>query len=420
MNTARMSTFTPGASLPRRRGRIVGTAAGMGVLLVALTACVPNNASATTVTVAMTDDSCVVSAAGAASGSITFAISNGGTDVNEFEILAEDKLRIMGEKENVTPGQRVSYVASLEPGVYYTACKFQQVGAPVGLAKFTVTGGAIAVNAQEKALTDTALSSYIAYLRSQVAELIPAATAFAFAYMTGDDRTARALFASARVGYERIEPTAEAFGDLDPKIDFREVDAVADGLDWTGYHRIEKDLWPPAPDALNSDGTSARQDWAPSTVAQRQAFGQGLITDLQALATLVNDQSFAVSLADISNGAIALLDEVAARKITGEEDWWSHTDLADFYANVQGAEVAFGAVTPIATAKGAAGQTLVAEIRDEFAALKTLLDSYGNLESGFVSYDTVTPSQRKILSDRVNALSEPLSQLTHVVLGVRP
>ena len=57
--------------------------------------------------------------------------------------------------------------------------------------------------------------------------------------------------------YERIEPTAEAFGDLDPKIDFREVDAVADGLDWTGFHRIEKDLWPPAAGDLNSDGQDA-------------------------------------------------------------------------------------------------------------------------------------------------------------------
>ena len=71
--------------------------------------------------------------------------------------------------------------------------------------------------------------------------------------------------------YERIEPTAEAFGDLDPKIDFREVDAVADGLDWTGFHRIEKDLWPPAAGDLNSDGQDALAGWTPSTPEERQA-----------------------------------------------------------------------------------------------------------------------------------------------------
>jgi len=400
------------------RSRISPTAAGVGVVALALTGCVPNSANRTTVSVAITDSTCLVSEVAATSGSITFTIKNTGSDVNEFEILADDKLRIVGEKENITPGQTVSYVAQLEPGTYYTACNFQQVGAPIGLAEFAVTGNAIAVTADEKKLTDQAVSSYVTYARSQVAELIPRVNTFAQAYMAGNDQTARTLFAAARVSYERIEPTAEAFGDLDPKIDFREVDAVAEGLDWTGYHRMEKDLWPPTATALNYDGTSALLDWAPSTIAQRQAFGHGLIDNVRALADLVNDAAFTVTLADISNGAISLLDEVAASKITGEEDWWSHTDLGDFYANVQGAEVAFGTVKDIASAKGAVGEKLVAGIEKQFTALKKLLDNYGSLESGNVSYDTVSESQHKQLSDEVNALSEPLSQLTHAVLGV--
>ncbi|CAN5283025.1 iron uptake system protein EfeO [soil metagenome] len=399
--------------------RLIMTAAGVGALAIALTGCVPNNASASTVKVAVTDDSCVVSESSASTGSITFTITNSGSDVNEFEILADDKLRIVGEKENITPGQTVSYVAQLEPGSYYTACKFQQVGSPIGLAEFTVTGKTSAVTADEQKLTDQAVANYVAYLRSQVAELIPQVAALTAAYQAGDDDSARNQFAAARVSYERIEPTAEAFGDLDPKIDYREVDAVAEGLDWTGYHRIEKDLWPPAAGALNSDGTSALLDWAPSTPAQRQQFGQALVADVQSLADLVNEPSFTVSLADISNGAIGLLDEVAASKITGEEDWWSHTDLGDFYANVQGAEVAFGTVKGIAAGKGAEGTKLVAQIEQQFAALESLLSRYGSLEAGFVPYDTVTEAQRKELSDQVNALSEPLSQLTHAVLGVK-
>lgn len=79
-------------------------------------------------------------------------------------------------------------------------------------------------------------------------------------------------------------PVAEALGDLDPRIDYREVDAVAEGLDWTGFHRIEKDLWVPAKDALNADGeTPAWQDWAPSTTEERAEFGDLLIADVQEL-----------------------------------------------------------------------------------------------------------------------------------------
>ncbi|MEP6479661.1 MAG: iron uptake system protein EfeO [Rhodoglobus sp.] len=399
--------------------RLLTAAAVAGVLALALAGCVPNNAQgATALTVAVTDDSCVVSAATAAAGPITFAVTNTGTDVNEFEILAEDKLRIVGEKENVTPDQTVSFVVQLEPGTYYTACKFQQVGAPMGIAEFTVTGAASAISADQQALSDQAVANYISYVKSQVAELIPNVKALTDAYAAGDDDTARSLFATARVSYERIEPTAEAFGDLDPKIDYREVDAAAEGLDWTGFHRIEKDLWPPAADALNSDGTSALLDWQPSTPSERAGYAQGLVDDVQSLADLVNAKDFSVSLADISNGAIGLLDEVAASKITGEEDWWSHTDLYDFLANVQGAEVAFGNVRDIAESKGTEGKALVTEIDAEFTKLTALLGTYGTIETGFVGYDTVTDAQRKELSDQVNALAEPLSKLTHTVLGV--
>ena len=398
---------------------ILTSAATMGALALVLTGCVANNAASNTaLTVDITDDTCAVSAATAPSGTVTFAITNSGTDVNEFEILADDKLRIVGEKENVPPGQSVDYVAQLAPGTYYTACKFQLIGAPIGLAEFTVTGEATALSASEQELSDAAVTNYVAYITSQVQELVPQVTAFAEAYAAGDDETARDLFASARVSYERIEPTAEAFGDLDPKIDYREVDAVAEGLEWTGFHRMEKDLWAPVEGDLNSDDTSAFLDWAPSTPEERRAYADGLIADVQQLADLVNASDFTVSLADISNGAIGLLDEVAVGKISGEEDWWSHTDLSDFAANVEGAKVAFGNVKAIAESKGEEGTALVADIEKEFAALEALLAQYGSYETGFTSYDEVTEAQRKELSDAVNALGTPLSNLTHTVLGV--
>ena len=402
--------------MPIRPLAAVGVAA---VLALVLAGCVSNNvAPSSKLSVKITDDGCAVSASTSSAGTVSFQLTNSGSDVNEFEILAEDKLRIVGEKENVTPGQTTSLVAQLEPGTYYTGCKFQQVGSTIGQSKFTVTGAAVAVDETTKQLTSTAVSNYIAYIKSQVQELIPNVATFTAAYESGDDATARALFASTRSNYERIEPTAEAFGDLDPKIDYREVDAVAEGLSWTGFHRIEKDLWPPAADALNSDGTSALLNWTPSTTAERKTFGDGLVADVQKLSDLVSAKSFTVSLAYISNGAIGLLDEVAKSKITGEEDWWSHTDLADFQANVQGAEVAFGNVKAIAESKGPAGTKLVASITKEFSALDAMLAKYGSIGAGFTSYDQVTDAQRKELSDQVNALAEPLSQLTHTVLGV--
>ena len=398
--------------------RALAASAAVTALALALTGCVAKADLAQAIAVDITDDGCAVATPTASAGAVTFSLANNGSEVNEFEILTEDQLRIVGEKENVTPGQEVEFVAQLAPGTYYTACKFQQVGAPVGLAEFTVTGEASAISADDQALADQAVTEYVAYVRSQTAELLPLVQAFAAAYAAGDDETARSLFAATRVPYERIEPTAEAFGDLDPKIDFREVDAVADGLEWTGFHRIEKDLWPPAAGDLNSDGQDALLNWAPSTPEERQAFADGLVSDVTELHDLVTADDFEVTLDAISNGAIALLDEVASGKITGEEDWWSGTDLTDFAANVQGAGVAFGAVRALAESKGSDGEALAAEIDERFAALESALGAYGSLDAGFVNYSELTDADKKALSDQVNALAEPLSQLTHTVLGV--
>ncbi len=80
--------------------------------------------------------------------------------------------------------------------------------------------------------------------------------------------------------------------------------------------------------------------------------------------------------------------------------------------------MAFGNVKDIAAGKGKEGAALVKDIETEFAALKALLAQYGSLDAGFADYSTVTEAQRKELSDQVNALAEPLSNLTHTVLGL--
>ena len=134
----------------------------------------------------------------------------------------------------------------------------------------------------------------------------------------------------------------------------------------------------------------------------------------------MSSDKFELTLADISNGAIGLLDEVSAPdgKLPGEEDEFSHTDLYDFYANVEGAEVAFETVKKIASAKGEEGKKLVAELEKQFKAMKDLLGTYGSYEEGFVDYSTVGQDERNELAAQLNALSEPLSKLTHTVLGL--
>lgn len=405
------------------RTRILTAAAVASLGALALSGCVAKAdlAASDALTVSSTDTTCEISTATARSGTLTFDIDNAGSQITEFYLLADDGLRIVGEVENIAPGASRTLTVLAQPGDYFTFCKPGMVGEGVGKAGFTITGEAVAATGDDAAQKQQAVDLYAAFVKDQVEQLVPAVDTFVAAYESGDDAAAQAQFPAVRAFYERIEPVAESLGDLDPRIDYREVDAAAEGLDWTGFHRMEKDLWQPAADAVNSDGAPAWQDWQPSTPAERAAFGDQLIADVAELNDYVHSDDFTAALdaqgvAGISNGAIALLDEVATGKISGEEDWWSGTDLWDFAANVEGSKMAFSLVRDFAGAQGEAGAALVDDIDRGYADLDAALAAHGSLAAGFVNYRELTDADKRELTDLINALAEPLSQLTSTIL----
>ena len=115
----------------------------------------------------------------------------------------------------------------------------------------------------------------------------------------------------------------------------------------------------------------------------------------------------------IGNGAKELMDEVATGKVTGEEEIWSHTDLWDFQANVDGARVAFEFLTPALEANEETD--LIKTLTTRFDELQALLDEVKEGD-GFLLYDQLSAEQIKTLSDAVSALAEPLSTLTEAVI----
>jgi iron uptake system component EfeO len=349
-------------------------------------------------TVSSSDDACELSATSVGSGTLTFEVKNTGSKVTEFYLYAEDGKRIVGEVENIGPGLTRELVVTASPGTYVTACKPGMKGDGIrGTLTVTDSGTASSASEADQANLDRATAAYADYVRQQAATLLEQTTAFVTAYKAGEDQKARALYPVARQPWERIEPVAESFGDLDPKIDLREADLGA-GQEWTGWHRIEKDLWPPA-------GT----DYRPLSTAQRARYADDLLANTTTLHERVQELDYDVT--QLGNGAKELMDEVATGKVTGEEEAWSHTDLYDVEANVEGAKEAFEMLEPILESKD---HELEEQIDEHFDALEKLLDQYRSGD-GFVSYDQVTEPQRKQLSDAVNAVAEPLSKVTGTI-----
>ena len=114
-----------------------------------------------------------------------------------------------------------------------------------------------------------------------------------------------------------------------------------------------------------------------------------------------------MTVASIGNGAKELLDEVATGKITGEEEAFSHTDLVDFQANLDGAKKAYDVLRPLVVGR----RDLLDRLDVAFAAVQAELDKHRDGDA-FVSYDTVDEPQRRELARVVDGLGEPLSQLT--------
>ncbi len=355
---------------------------------------------ARTLSVTSSDTGCTLSAVTAPSGPLTFAVTNTGTAVTEFYLLAADGLRIIGEVENIGPGITRELVLSAPAGGYFSACKPGMAGEGIRAAfQVTESGQPVGPTGDDAELVAQADEAYHAYVGDQIDQLLAKTKLFVAAYAAGDDEAARALYPQARVHWERVETVAESFGDLDPKMDAREAD-LEPGQKWTGWHRLEKDLWP-----------ARAKGYTPLTPAERKTYADDLLANTEVLHERVEDLEFTVD--GIANGAKGLLDEVATGKVTGEEEYWSRTDLWDFQANVDGARVAWEGLRDLLKRKDAA---LDAQIETRFTGLQKLLDQH-KVGDGFVTYDTLTKAQVKDLSDAVNALSEPLSKIAGAVLS---
>jgi iron uptake system component EfeO len=334
-------------------------------------------AGAKTLSFELTDEGCLPHAAKAPAGPITFEAENTGSSaVTEIEVMEGDS--ILGEKENLSEGLSGSFSLTLDAGRYTIYCP----GGDNERGTLTVTGE---LKAKGSAQADKAVADYREYLEQNADELVAKTKPFVAAVEAGDVARAKALYASARIPYEKIEPVAESFGSLDPRIDARENDVPAS--EFEGFHRIEKALW--------EEGTA--KGMAP-VAKQLQA-------DVEELAEKV--ETVELQAVQIANGANELLGEVSASKITGEEERYSHTDLVDFEANVEGAEAAFEAVKPLLDKTD---PELSGEIEADFKMVFAALEPYrqGN---GFVPYTELTKADTRKLAQAIDTLAEKLSQV---------
>ncbi|MFL1732595.1 iron uptake system protein EfeO [Moraxella oculi] len=230
-------------------------------------------------------------------------------------------------------------------------------------------------------------AEYKKWVEGQMDGLVTDTEKFVSLLKAGKTDEAKALYPLVRMYFERSEPIAESFGDLDPRIDNREADLEKDEK-WTGFHAIEKILW------------------TKNTTKGTEMLADQLLADTKELRAKIPTAEVTPDL--MIQGAVDLLNEVTTTKITGEEEIFSKTDLYDFKANIEGAQKIFQILTPKIEAKN---PELVADLKAKFAEVHALLDVHKINEQHYKDYDELSKDEIKALAEAVNKLGEPLAQM---------
>lgn len=242
-------------------------------------------------------------------------------------------------------------------------------------------------------------AEYKKFVEEQIDMLLKDTENFAQLLKAGKLDEAKKAYPLILMAYERSEPIAESFGESDIKIDYRLADfkeefKTEEG--WKGFHRIEKILW------------------EENTTKGTEKYADELVNDIKELKAKITTIEVTPDL--MLTGAIDLLNEVSTQKITGEEEIFSHTDLYDFRANIEGAQKIFELFRPKLEKKDA---KLVATLDAEFKAVNDLLNKYMTDEKHYKLYTDLTKEDTKALAEAVTKLGEPLSQMGIITEGAK-
>ena len=331
----------------------------------------------------LTDEGCSPHDAAAPAGPINFKVKGESAGVTELEVL--DGETLLGERENITDGISGSFALTLEEGEYTVRCN----GGSEEDGTLKVTGQ---LETQSSPAIEKAIDDYKEYLLENSTELTELTKPFAAAVIAGEIEKAKQLYPEPRIRYERIEPVAESFGNLDPEIDARANDVPPS--EFKGFHRIEKALW------------------EENTTKGMTPVAEDLVKNVEELESKIKG-NIKIQATEIANGANELLTEVSTSKITGEEERYSHIDLVDFEANVEGSQVAFEAGEPLLSKQD---PKLAKEIEASFEDVYASLKPYRRGD-GFVSYTELTKADTRKLAQEIDALAEELSQVPAQIVG---
>lgn len=264
-------------------------------------------------------------------GNVTFTVTDK-SSVFATIYLVDPADEVFAEIPSISPGKTLPLATTLGAGTYAVRCVFTDETVRTS-GSITVTGTTTGAVAGYLPLPDLAMegpvTAYSAWVQAALPKLLAACTTLDDDIASGDLTAAKADWLTAHLDYERLGVAYNSFGDFDD-----ELNGMAKGLpegvatpDWTGFFRIEYDLW---------HGWSA---------AKLRPLSRNLVTTVNGL--IQDFPSEEIDPGDLPLRSHEILENGLQFQLTGIADYGSGTALATLYANTQGTQEVLSVLTPL-------------------------------------------------------------------------
>jgi high-affinity iron transporter len=388
-----------------RRGTAI--AAGLTAAIASLAGC---SGSATSTTAAATKAAAVVVSPSACapgwaaprSGRHLLTVANQTSSTYSVELLGADQVTVYGEIELLAPGTSATMDVVIPPGRYSLKCESLSGASTFSNAE-TVSGppvfGAHPYVPVDYDQIQLATLNYRSELTGRLNQLATATDGLQAALESGNLARARQLWLPAHLDYERLGAAYDTFGDFGDEIDGR-PDGLPGGVndpDFQGFLRLEYGLWHGEPVA----------ELVP-VGARLVAAVHGLVKAFPQMQTPDNDLSLRTH---------EILENTLQFELTGDVDQGSHTTLATALANVEGTQLALGAIAGLLRPRQ---PQLLAQVSSGLTSLAAMLQRYDR-PAGWTSLADLTQPDREHLDAAVSGLLEQLSPIPDLLeLPVQP
>lgn len=270
---------------------------------------------------------------------------------------------------------------------------FASAALPVGLALPAATTAAypssgVAVRKERPELND-AVAAGVAYFRRRCDDQLPLVESLLEAIRSRDLSAARRAYVESRPPYEEIETCAYAFEDSDRDIDARPYAFDGGETDeaFRGFHKIEAMLY--AYDDLES----------------AEPFAETLVASIKRLRAEM-DQLDRFDAAGQFGGMIALSNEIAAKKVSSEEETWSDQTLLIFRSNWDGIISQF---RPFAAADGGVPSAASEAVEAAYTSAEALvLPHFTSGTAAATPYSRIGVRERRAMADASLRLRDAL------------